>query len=51
MFILRIKLTRIGVIIFKKLNFLPLSIKNKIAEFLENQTKYITKEMIKRKYI
>lgn len=51
MFILRIKLTRMSVRIFKKLNFLPLFIKNKIAEFLENKIKDITKEMINRKYI
>lgn len=51
MFILRMKLTRIGIVIFKRLNFLPLSIKNKVANFLENQIKDITKEMINRKYI
>lgn len=51
MFILRIRLIKIGVVIFKKLNFSPRFIKNKIAEFLENQIKYITKEMVKRNYI
>ncbi|WP_302538239.1 hypothetical protein [Clostridium saudiense] len=51
MFILRIKLIRIGVLIFKKLNFLPPFIKNKIAELLEKQIKDITKEMVKRNYI
>lgn len=51
MFILRIKLTRIGVVILKKLNFLPLFMKNKISEFLENQIRDITKEMVKRNYI
>lgn len=51
MFILRIKLIRICVIIFKRLDFLPLSINGEIAKFLENQIKNITEEMIERKYI